>query len=71
LTAPLGRRPGPRVVEQNIAHDPRRDSEELRPMPQIDFGHIDQAHVGFVDQGRSLNGARGTFILHVMSREAA
>ncbi len=71
LTAPLGRHPGPRVVEQNIAHDSRRNSEELRPMPQIDFGHIGQAQVRFVNQTRSLNGARGTFILHVMSREAA
>jgi hypothetical protein len=44
LTAPLGRRPGPRVIEQNIAHDPRRNSEELRPL-QVNFGHVDQASI--------------------------
>ena len=45
-----------RVVDEDPAHQLRRDSEEMRPVLPIGMTLLDEAYVCFVDQSGSLQG---------------
>src|SRR5688572_30712472 len=53
------------VVDQNVAHDLRGESEEVRPVLPARVRLISQAKVSLVDQSRSLQCVARIFALHV------
>ncbi len=45
-----------RVIDQDPAHDLRRDAKEVRAILPIDLALVDEPHVRLMDQGRRLQG---------------
>jgi hypothetical protein len=70
-TAPLGRRARPRSIQQNAPHDLGRHGEKVGAVLPVDVSHVDQAQVGFVNQGCGLEGAAGALVLHAVAGDAA
>ena len=52
-------------VHQNAPHHLRRDGEELRALPPLYLGYIDQPQIDFVDQGGGLQRVVPLFAFHV------
>jgi hypothetical protein len=55
------------VVAQHPAHDARGDAEEVRAALPVNLLLLDEAEVGFVDEGRGLDGGAGALAAHVCS----
>jgi hypothetical protein len=45
-----------RVIDQDAAHDLRRDTKEMRPILPIDVALVDQSKVHLMNEGRRLQG---------------
>jgi hypothetical protein len=60
----------PRVIDQNAPHDLRGDREKVRTIGPVDVPLIDQANVGFVDEGGGLECVTSSLPAHVAAREA-
>ena len=58
-------------VHQDPAHHLRRHRKKLCALAPIDFGHVYQAEVHFVDQGRCLQSVGLVFILHIPAGDSA
>ena len=43
----------------------------MGPVLPVHVVDVDQTQVGFVNQGRGLEGAAGAFVLHAVARDAA
>ena len=55
-TVTLARAMAPRVVHQDLAHQPRSHAYEVHPVLPVDPVHPRQAHVGLIDQRGRLQG---------------
>jgi hypothetical protein len=42
------------MIDENLAHDPGRNAEEVNPVSPSNLCLIDQTKIGFVHQGRGL-----------------
>jgi hypothetical protein len=60
-----------RVVNEDAAHQLRRNSEEVRAVVPAGMGLVDQLEVDLVDEGGGLERVRGVFTPHVALGEAA
>ena len=56
---------GPCIVYQNVAHHPRGDGEELRPVLPADVLPVDQPEVGLVHQSRGLQNMAAPLVRQV------
>ena len=61
----------PRIFHQNAPHQLGRNGEEMGSILPLHALIIHEAHVGFVDQGGSLQAVAGALVFHVAARQAA
>ncbi len=59
------------ILDQNTPHQLARKREKMRTILPLHPLAVDQAQVGFMDQGRGLQAMSGSLAPHVMMREAA
>ncbi len=59
-----------RVLDENAAHEPCGDGEEVRAILPHHPVDIDQPQIGLVDQGRRLENVPGPLAGHLAAREA-
>ena len=57
------------MVAEDAAHDCGGDAEEVRAALPGDVLLLDEAEVGFVDEGGGLDGVAGALAAHVVARE--
>ena len=57
------------VIDQDAAHQLRRDAEEVRSTLPVNSCLVNKLHVCFVDQGGGLEGVAGALAAHVACRE--
>jgi hypothetical protein len=53
------------MIDENAAHQARRNPEEVRSVTPLDVPLVDEAHVGFVDESRWLERLSGDFTSHL------
>ena len=71
MTAPLCGHPPSRTVEQNMAHDLRRHSEEMGSVLPVHVSDIDELEIGLMDEGSGLESLARTLILQMARSDAA
>jgi hypothetical protein len=69
LATALLRAPGARMIHENAAHHPSRDGEEVGAVLPGDRFSVDQADIGFVDQGRCLQAVPHALPGHAAPRD--
>jgi|SRR6188474_1301347 hypothetical protein len=60
-----------RKFDQNSAHHPRRQGEEVRSILPVDLSHLDQPEIRFVNQRRRLQRVTRMFASHVPASDPA
>ena len=60
----------PRVVHENLAHDSRRNGEEMRAVIKLALRVFGQFQIGFIEQCGRLQGVIGPFTAQMPSRNA-
>ena len=58
------------MLNQNAPHQLGRNREKMCAILPVHALVIDQAHVGFIDQGRGLETVAGALAFHVAPRQA-
>jgi hypothetical protein len=53
------------VVHEDLAHEPGRNPEEMRPVLPAHLSLVDQPQIRFVDQSRGLQDMAGPLLPHV------
>ena len=71
VTTPLRGGSSTGGIEQDVPHDARRYGEKVCAMLPVHVRHVDEAQIGLMYQGSSLNGAARFLILHETSRQTA
>ena len=56
-------------IHQNLAHQPRRDAKEMRPILPVDLLGIHQPQVRLIDQRRSLQADLAPFVRQMPVRQ--
>ena len=69
--APLARVVTTGVIDEDPAHDLRRDTEEMRAILPIDLTLVDEPDVHLMDESRGLQGVIGPFVPELAHRHAA
>ena len=69
MSAPLGRVPRPRALDQDLAHQARRDAEEVRPVARS-CGTASEAQPCFVHESRRIECLTGPFAAHLRVRDS-
>ena len=64
----LGRGPGPRGIDEDAAHDLRRQREEVDPIAPLDIVGVDQPKVDLVDERGALERHARALVPHMTSR---
>jgi hypothetical protein len=59
------------VIDQDPAHDLRRDTKEMRSILPIDLALVDEPHVRLMNKGRRLQGVVGPFVPKLARGNAA
>ena len=62
---------GPRRVDENPAHQPRRHGEEMRAVLPPHLSQLDQSQVRLVHERRRLQGVTASLTFHVTGGEPA
>ena len=63
--------PGARMVNQQLAHHPGRDSEEMRPVLESGLPRVNQLEIGLMDQGRCIQASIRTPATQTAASQAA